>query len=95
MTSSLETPLKDKCMRWAKAQPNLWIVKILGGGIQEGGIPDILACYKGRFIAIELKRPDGEGALAIRQDAQLRRIKKAGGTAVVIDNLEDFKRIFK
>ena len=94
MTSKLETPLKDKCIGWAKAQPNLWIVKIWGGGMQEGGIPDILACYKGKFIAIELKRPDGEGVLAPRQQAQLNRIERAGGIAKVIDSLDDFKEIF-
>jgi len=81
-------------MGWAKARPDIWLMKVMGNSIQTGGIPDILACYKGKFYAIELKRPDGQGVLATRQEAQLRRIIRAGGIGVVVDSLEQFKEIF-
>lgn len=81
-------------MGWAKAHPDIWVAKIMGNAIQSGGIPDILACYRGRFIAIELKRPDGKGKLDPRQELQLIRISKAGGIAKVIDSLDGFKQIF-
>lgn len=43
---------------------------------------DILACYKGRFLAIECKRAAG-GRLSMIQKATLLAIQGAGGIAVV------------
>lgn len=34
-----------------------WWVKIHGGPFQAAGIPDIIGCYKGRFVGIEAKMP--------------------------------------
>ena len=45
------------------------------------GIPDLLACFKGKFIAIELK-VDGEEATPI-QKYRIKQIVKAGGLAFV------------
>lgn len=94
-TSRSETAFKDKCADWLKRQSHVWFFKVFGNGIQVGGIPDFIICYRGRFVAIELKRPDGQGRLEKRQEAQLRRICEAGGVAVVIDSFDDFKRVFE
>lgn len=94
-TSRSETAFKDKCADWLKRQSHVWFFKVFGNGIQAGGIPDFIICYRGRFVAIELKRPDGQGRLEKRQEAQLRRICEAGGVAVVIDSFDDFKRVFE
>ncbi|MCM8750408.1 hypothetical protein NET02_14755 [Thermomicrobiaceae bacterium CFH 74404] len=34
-----------------------WELKVLGGLGQRPGVPDVLACVQGRFVAIEVKRP--------------------------------------
>lgn len=94
-TSKSETALKVKCADWLKRQSHVWFFKVFGNGIQDGGVPDFIICYRGRFVAIELKRPDGQGKLEKRQEAQLRRISEAGGVAVVIDSFENFKRVFE
>jgi len=47
---------------------------------------DILACYKGRFIGIECKRP-GEKTTE-RQKFVLMEIEQAGGRILVIDSQE-------
>lgn len=56
-------------------------------GMGRAGIPDIIACYNGRFLAIEAKA--GKGKTTALQDRELSRINAAGGTAIVIngDNL--------
>jgi hypothetical protein len=46
-------------------------------------VPDIVACYKGRFIGIECKA-NGNLPTALQQK-HLREISIAGGTALVID----------
>lgn len=57
------------------------------------GVPDILACVKGRFIAIEVKMP-GETPKP-NQEAFLAAIKNCGGIAMWTDNLEEVKMILK
>jgi Holliday junction resolvase len=56
-------------------------------GMGRAGIPDIIACFKGQFLAIEAKA--GKGKTTALQDRELARIIAAGGRAVVIneDNL--------
>jgi len=91
-TKRPENDMKDKCMKYIQTlAPDVWGFKVYGNSVQTGGIPDILMCIKGRFVSIELKRPDGKGALDPRQDATLHRINKAGGYTEVIDNFESFK----
>jgi Holliday junction resolvase len=56
-------------------------------GLGRSGIPDIIACYKSRFIAIECKA--GKGQTTALQERELKRIGEAGGAALVIreDNI--------
>lgn len=62
--------------------------KIHGGDLyQETGIPDLLVCYKGLFMGIEVKDPGGK-ASAI-QLAQGARIQKAGGHFLIAKSLQD------
>ena len=58
------------------------------GGMGTNGIPDIIACVKGRFAGIETKA--GKGKPTKLQLVQLRKIHEAGGSALVINenNLE-------
>jgi len=53
------------------------------GGYGNSGIPDILCCYKGRFIAIECK--SGNKKPTRLQDAHLREITQQGGTGLVVN----------
>lgn len=52
------------------------------GGFGMSGVPDILICYQGRFVAIECKA--GKGRVTALQQSNLDAIKKAGGIALVI-----------
>lgn len=91
MTS--ERALQDKISRWLKGQRGIWFLKVFGSGVQTGGVPDLLLCKNGKFIAVELKRPDGKGTVHPRQNAQLQRIRNAGGVGVVIDDFDDFVKL--
>lgn len=53
------------------------------------GVSDILACIKGRFVAIEVKKPGGKpSALQLNF---IDAINKIGGLAFWADNLDDVK----
>ena len=55
----------------------------VSNGMGSHGIPDILACLNGRFIAIEAKA--GKNKPTDLQTLNLKRIDEAGGLALVIN----------
>lgn len=61
---------------------NGWYVKIWGGGFQRVGIPDILACIKGVFVAVELKSPRGKASAL--QTLNIDNIRESGGMAYIL-----------
>jgi hypothetical protein len=53
------------------------------GGFGASGIPDIVACIKGRFIGIEAKA--GKGKPTALQEKNLSQIMNAGGIALLVN----------
>lgn len=60
-----------------------------GMGLGRAGIPDIIACYNGHFVAIECKA--GTNKPTPLQERELNRIMNAGGEAFVVneDNITE------
>jgi hypothetical protein len=69
--------------------PRLYWFKEHGGLYGSGGTPDLIVCYKGRFIALEVKTETGKAT--VLQEAALRKIRAAGGVAEVVRGVEDAK----
>jgi len=57
------------------------------GNQYSAGIPDIIACVNGRFVAFEVKRPGGKPTPL--QEATIRKIERAGGVARVVHSAEE------
>lgn len=53
------------------------------GGYGKSGVPDIIICYKGRFIGIECKA--GSNKPTALQLRELEKINTAGGYSMVIN----------
>lgn len=78
-----------------QTQPCGWFLKVWGGGFQQSGIPDLLLCVQGFFLAVELK---GDGGRATPlQKRNLAAINTAGGIGLILypDGLDSFKNIVK
>ena len=60
-------------------------------GYGRAGIPDIICCFGGRFIAIECKA--GNGVTTALQDRELAAIRTAGGMTMVVNetNIQELK----
>lgn len=58
------------------------------GGYGASGVPDIICCYKGRFIGIECKA--GKGKTTALQEKNIAQIIATGGKAIVVneDNID-------
>ncbi|RLK63174.1 VRR-NUC domain-containing protein [Atopobacter sp. AH10] len=88
--SNPEKQVENKIKNYL-ASIGAYFEKIHGGSVyQASGIPDILACYKGRFIAIEVKRPNG-GVTSALQKLKLKQIEEAGGIAIVARSVEEIQ----
>ena len=59
-----------------------WYVKIWGGGFQKAGIPDIICCINGLFVAVEIKATRGRPTML--QTINCNRIRDSGGQACVL-----------
>jgi aspartokinase-like uncharacterized kinase len=73
-----ETLFKERVQRDLRKLPHTWNVKIQQVALR--GIPDILVCLRGQFIALELKRDEAEKPDRLQQ-VMLDRIVAAGGWA--------------
>ena len=67
--------------------------KIQGGAdsFQEIGIPDLLCCYRGRFVGAEAKMPGNHPSA--KQAAVLDEIAEAGGYALVFTTVGEVSRL--
>lgn len=59
------------------------ISKALG---MKPGVPDLVLCWRGRFIGIELKA--AKGRLSKAQDAAISELQLAGGAVLVVRSVE-------
>lgn len=60
-------------------------------GMGRAGIPDIICCCGGKFLAVECKA--GKGKTTALQDREIQRIREHGGVALVIreDNINELE----
>jgi len=65
------------------------------GGYGRSGVPDIVCCYRGVFIAIECKA--GNNKPTPLQEAEMDKIKKAQGFVLVVNetNIADVEVLLK
>lgn len=74
----------------ALAEAGVYYFMPPANGYGRSGIPDVVCCVNGYFLAIECKA--GRGKTTALQARELQSIEKAGGVALVIyDNPEDFR----
>lgn len=71
-----------------------WYYMPVSNGMGRVGCPDILACWHGRFIAIETKAPGKRKNTTPNQDREIDAINSANGLALVVDDVEQVKQAF-
>lgn len=81
MAKTPEKRVKDACVELLKEFGAYYFFPVMGG-YGRSGIPDIIACYRGRFIAIECKA--GFNSVTQLQAKELKAIDAAGGVTMVV-----------
>ena len=77
-----ESKVKAKCTDLLKAVGVYYFFPV-ANGMGRAGIPDIICCARGKFLAIECKA--GKGTTTALQEKELAAIRAAGGVALVIN----------
>ena len=62
---------------------NVYYFMPAANGFGRAGIPDIICCCRGQFIALELKA--GKGKTTALQDREIAAINEHGGIAIVVN----------
>jgi Holliday junction resolvase len=65
--------------------------KVHGGPQMMAGLPDIVCCYKGKFIGIEVKQP-GQNPTQ-RQKFVHSLIARSGGVVIVARSVDDVQEV--
>ena len=87
----LEKDIVSAIMRHLKTVPCCFAWKEHGGMYGTAGLPDIICCFKGRFVAFEVKTPSGK--LTKLQEITIQKIRAAKGEAFKVTSVEDVKTI--
>lgn len=87
-----EKNIENKIKNYLKSK-GAYYVKYFGNAFSQVGVPDILVCYKGRFIALEVKNETNKTSPL--QDINIENIKRAGGYATVVRSVEDVKKVIE
>ena len=88
-----ESDVVKAILKYLKTVPNCFSWKEHGGMYGTAGIPDIICCYCGRFVAFEVKTETGK--LTKLQEATIRKIKEAKGQAFKVTSVEEVKQILE
>lgn len=86
-----EADLITTIKKYLATLPETFAWKEHGGQYGTAGIPDIIVCHRGRFIALEAKV--GKNQPTKLQAVTIEQIRKAGGTAAVVRSVADVKTI--
>lgn len=87
----VESEIQSSILKYLRSLKGCWVTKIVTAN--ERGVPDIICCYKGKFIALEVKAKSGE--LTPIQAVQILKIHVAGGRACIVRSVEDVKEVMK
>lgn len=82
MASTPEKKVKDKVVKLIKAY-GIYYFFPATHGYGRSGVPDIVCCANGKFVAIECKA--GNNKPTALQEKEMADIRKAGGYAYVVN----------
>lgn len=87
-----EQAYQKKIIDFLKSK-GVYVVKIISAS--QAGVPDVICCYRGRFVAIEVKRPETLKNVSRLQAYNLDKITEAGGIGFVACSVEQVKKVLE
>lgn len=85
-----EATITKRIQRMLKSR-GAWQIKYFPGLYGTRGVPDLLVCYRGRFVALEVKNAYGQ--VSDTQAIQMRKLREAGAYVETVRSVEDAEGI--
>lgn len=82
-----ESQIQSKILAMLKKR-NIWYAKIHQTGFSRNGIPDILICHQGKFLAMEIKTPERAKTQTPLQKMEQLSIRRSGGVCEVVTSVQ-------
>lgn len=92
MAQTPEGKVKNAVKKLLKER-GIYFFMPMQNGMGVVGIPDVIACWDGRFLAIETKAPGKRGNTTANQDRQIDLIRKSRGLALVVDDAKQVEHL--
>lgn len=86
----LEKDIENKIKKWLRDN-GAYFFKVHGSSFMVPGIPDIVACIKGKFVGIEVKNTGKLYNQSEHQKIHQKLIEEAGGVYILADSLKTVK----
>lgn len=77
-----EKTFENEIKKFLNKLPNTWYFKVWSGPYSKSGIPDIIACINGHFVALEVKAENGRASEL--QKRNIRLINECKGQAYIV-----------
>jgi Holliday junction resolvase len=89
-----EKNFENKIKNYLK-EKGIWYVKYFANGFTRRGVPDLLCCVNGKFVAVEVKAQNGHPSEL--QVYEQKSIMRAGGVAVILypSGFDKFKKMIE
>ena len=84
-----EQQIQSNIIKYLEKDLGCYVVKIIKAS--KSGVPDLICCFKGDFIGIEVKRPSTINNASELQRVNLELINNAGGIGFVACSVQDVK----
>ena len=92
MTQLREATITKKILDHLKTLPGCYARKTIGGPYGAGW-PDIVGCWHGRTLMLEVKTETGH--VTPLQEAELCKWKRAGAISAVVRSVEDVQQLME
>lgn len=88
-----ESKVKKEIVAYLDSLPECWHVGYHTVGYGRRGVPDRLVCYRGRFVALEIKAPGGKATPW--QERCIAEVNEAGGVAAIVSSVDHVRNIIE
>lgn len=88
-TIQKEKDIQKDIIKYLNSLNNVYYVRVTHSS--KNGVPDLILCINGNFIAIEIKRLNGK--VSQLQKLNIDKIKQANGKAYIVYTLQEVKDI--
>lgn len=85
--------LKTEICGYLDTIPELYYWRAQGGAYGTPGVPDIVCCFRGRWVGLEVKTCRGK--VSEYQKTFKRHIEEAGGVYEIVRSVDDAKRVIE